>query len=587
MIRSDRRAARLAAYVALLAAGVGAQAPPRRPLPRWPDSVSAGDWQLPGRDHGMTRFSPLDQINAGNVQELRPVWRFETGVADAHEGNPLVVGATMYVHTPFPNAVVALDLTRPEGPPLWRYAVPEATAGLTVPSGCCGAVSRGLAYHPSGIVFAPLFHGELAALDARTGREIWRVRNADYRAGGSMPGAPLVAKDLVIVGTGGAEYGVRGHLTAYLAANGQLVWRAYHTGPDRDLLLDADANPHYASHRGPDLGVSSWPPDGWKLGGATASGWISYDAELELVYYGTDQPAPATPLRRGGDNKWAATIMARSASTGKLRWALQLTPHDEWGYGASNENILVDLTMRGAPVKALVHLDRNGFGYTIDRATGRLLLGEPLGPVNWATRIDRGTGAPIREPRFAVSTRPLASVCPAAAGMKGLGPAAFSPASSLFFVPLNNLCMNLQAAPVTYAEGQPYAGTRIRVAPGPGGSRGRFIAWDARTGAIVWQIQEPYPVTGGALATAGGLVFYGTMDGWLKAVDAGNGRDLWRYKTPSGVMGSPITFTGPDRKQYVAVLSGLGGWLARGGEGATPEMATITQAGGVLMVFGL
>jgi PQQ-dependent dehydrogenase (methanol/ethanol family) len=586
-----RPAWRAAALAALVGAGPtvlsGQARPARAAAPTWPVTAAPGDWVLPTRDYAATRFSPLDQITAQNVHQLKPVWSFSTGLLRAHEGNPLVVDGVMFVHTPFPNAVFALDLTKPGAPILWRYAVPASIARLTPAAGCCDVGSKGIGYHPSGKLYVPVFSGDLAALDARTGREIWRVRNVDSKVGGSMPGPPLVVKDLVIVGSGGAEYGVRGHLTAYDAATGRLVWRGYHTGPDAEVLLDTDANIQYSSHRGPDLGVKSWPADEWKRGGATASGWLSYDPELDLVYYGTDHPGTYHAATRPGDNKWSNTLFARSATTGKVKWALQLTPHDEWGFDASNENILADLQIQGAPVKALVHFDRNGFAYTVDRVTGRLLLAERYGPANWASRIDAGSAVPLRDPRFAQSATTTTGICPAAPGEKGSNPAAFAPAAGLFFVPVNNLCMDLTPAPAAYVAGRPYLGATFKLSPGPGGNRGRFIAWDATTGSIAWQIQEPYAVTGGALATAGGLVLYGTMDGWLKAVDQKSGQELWRYKTPSGIVGSPIAFSGPDGREYIAILSGLGGWLGQPNNGAFPGLAQISNQGGTLTVFGL
>lgn len=563
------------------AAGQG-QAPPA------PDSVAPGQWRLPNGDYAETRFSPLASITTANVANLKPVWTFGTGHLRAHEGSPLVVDSVMYLHTPFPNAVFALNLAQPGAPILWTYTVPASVRRLPVPVGCCDAGSQGLAYHPSGKLFVPLYHGELAALDAKTGREIWRVRNTDWRTGGSMPAAPLVVRDLVLVGTGGAEFGVRGSLTAYDALTGRLVWRAYHTGPDSTVLLRGDANPSYSSHRGRDLGVSTWPAGAWERGGATASGWIAYDPELDLVYYGTDHPAPLDARARAGDNKWAATIFARSAATGDVRWAYQVTPRDQWGYDASNETMLADLSVGGKPVKALVHFDANGFGYTLDRTTGKVLLAERMGPLNWAQHVDLDTGVPTVDPQFATATdRRVNGICPATIGLTGHQPAAFSPSSSLFFVPLNNLCMSFQATGATYQAGKLYTGATIRMAAGPGGSLGRFVAWDAATGAIAWQIQEEYPVTGGALATAGGLVFYGTLDGWLKAVDERTGQELWRFKTPSGIMAAPISYRGPDGRQYIAVVSGLGGWLGAGGNGAIPAIGTITNPGGVLTVFGL
>jgi PQQ-dependent dehydrogenase (methanol/ethanol family) len=587
--------------LAFLAASAGSAAAQRRPVPA-PPTLPPGEWASAGRDPALTRFSPLDQISAATVGSLRPVWTFSTGVLGPHEGNPLVIGSVLYLQTPYPNTVYALDLAKPGAPILWKYSPPgSGRAGPPPPTGCCDTGNRGLAHHPSGKIYAPLLTGELAALDAATGREIWRVRNADPRSGATLAAAPLVAGDLVLVGISGAEYGVRGHLTAYDALSGRLVWRGYSTGPDTEVLVDGPANSAYGSHQGRDLGVSTWGGEGWRQGGGTTSGWISRDPALGLVYYGTDQPAPGNPGIRPGDNKWASSILARELMTGRVRWALQITPHDEWGFGGSNENILVDLELRGAPVKALVHFDRNGFAYTIDRTNGRILLAEKYGPTNWARTVDQGTGVPQRDPGFAapgatppVPARPRGAaapagplICPSSLGAKFLQPAAYAPSSQRFFVPLNNLCMTLTIQPVRYEPGKPYSGAQLRFAPGPGGNRGRFIAWDASTGTIAWENREPLPVSGGALATAGGLVFYGTLDGWLKAVDQRDGRELWRFKTPSGIVGNPITFTGPDGKQLIAVLSGGGGWWAQGAGTQLGEPGTLTTPGGVLLVFGL
>jgi len=576
---------------------LGSAIPPalaaQRPTtPTRPGTVSQGDWPAAGRDLALTRYSPLDQVNARTIAQLRPVWTFSTGSLRAHEGGPLVVGATMLVHTPYPNQVFALDLSRPGAPIKWRYAapLPPAPGGTSragssppaMPTGCCDVGSRGLAYHESGKVLVPLLSGELVALDAATGREIWRVRNSDWHSGATLAGAPLVARDLVIVGVSGAENGVRGHLTAYDALTGRQVWRGWSTGPDSEVLLDGPANPSYTSHQGRDLGVSSWGGTGWQAGGGTTSGWLSYDPVLNLVFHGTDQPAPGNPALRPGDNKWTSSILARDAATGKVRWALQLTPHDQWGYGGANESILADLVVRGNPVKALVHFDRNGFAYTIDRATGRLLLAEKYGPVNWAARVDQATAVPVIEPQYTAPTgaEPRTDICPGSIGTKFLQPAAFSPLTGLFYVPLNNLCMDLQLRPGASAP-------LVRMKAGPGRTRGRFIAWDAATATIAWENREPLAVAAGALATAGGLVFYGTMEGWLKAVDQRTGQELWKFKAPSGIVGNPIAFLGPDGRQYIAVLSGLGGWWGLGANGAFPDIGSVSQQGGTLLVFGL
>jgi PQQ-dependent dehydrogenase (methanol/ethanol family) len=566
-----------------------APGPPQVPRPQ---AVLAGEWPMTGRDYGLTRYSPLDQITTANVAELRPVWSFATGAFRAHEGNPLVIGGTMYVHTPYPNVVYAIDLSRPGGTVQWKYSAPlpkavargaQPAEPAPMPTGCCDVGNRGLAYHPSGKLYAALLNGDLAALDARTGREIWRVRNARSDSGGTVASAPLVVRDLVLIGESGAEYGVRGHLSAYHALTGRLVWRGWSTGPDTDVLIRGPANTNYRSHQGRDLGVSTWPAEMWRQGGGTASGWISHDPALDLVYYGTDQAAPGTAAQRPGDNKWTSTIFAREASTGRVRWAYQVTPHDEWGYGGANENILVDLPGSGAPLKALVHFDRNGFAYTIDRATGRVIVAERYGPANWARVVDLGSGLPTLQP----SPVGKAGLCPAAIGTKFLQPAAFSPLTNLFYVPLNNVCMERKTGPVVYVPGQLYLGTRDSIIPGPGGNRGRFIAWNASTATIAWEVREPLTVASGALTTAGGLVFYGTMEGWLKALDQQTGRELWRFQTPSGIVGNPMSFSGPDGKQYIAVFSGVGGWWALRGNGAALDSAATTPREGMLMVFGL
>lgn len=572
--------------ILVLVAGAGSVDTMQQPRSAADSTKADGEWASAGRDDRLTRWSPLDQINRDNVASLAPAWSFSTGIAGPHEGGPLVIGSTLFVQTPYPNQVYALDLTRPGAPVKWKYVAPlprpvrgarapRDTTPPAMPTGCCGGGSRGLAWHKSGRIYVPILSGELAALDAKTGREIWRVRNSDWRTGAFLTGAPLVAGDRVIVGVSGAANGVRGYLTAYDAANGRLVWRAWSTGPDADVLLDGPANAAYPSHQARDLGRSTWPGEAWRQGGGTPSGWLSFDAALGLVFYGTDEPGPPNPAVRPGENKWTSSVIARELSTGRMRWALQLTPHDQWGFGAGNENVLVDLTIAARPVKALVHFDRNGFVYTIDRTVGKLLTSERYGPLNWALSVDPGSATPRLEPKYGAprGNASTAGVCPAGVGAKSFPPVSFAPPTGMFFVPLNNLCMDMRIMP----GGRDVA---VTLEPGPGNVRGRFIAWNAATTALAWENREPLPVSGGALATAGGLVFYGTLDGWLKALDQSSGRELWKYKTPTGIVGSPITFLGPDGKQYVAVLSGLPA-------GALDNEASPGPTMGVLTVFGL
>jgi PQQ-dependent dehydrogenase (methanol/ethanol family) len=555
---------------------------------------------MPARNHASTRFSDQDQINAGNASSLRLAWTFSTGVLKGHEAAPLVVGDTMYVVTPYPNVVYALDLSRPRGPVRWVYKPKPAAAAQGV--ACCDVVSRGAAYD-GGRLFFNTLDDHTIALDALTGREIWNTQVGDINHGESMTMAPLVVKGRVLVGNSGGEFGVRGWLTALDAASGRIAWRAYSTGPDADVLIGSDFKPFYAQDRGPDLGVSSWPPEMWKIGGGTVWGWISYDPALNLVYYGTSNPGPWNPDQRPGDNKWTATLFARDADTGRAKWAVQLNPHDLYDYDGVNENVLVDLSLGGQSRKVLLHPDRNGYVYVVDRVSGEILSARPFVHVTTTTGIDLGTGRPLavedKKPGFGKVVR---DICPAAPGGKDWQPSAFSPRTGLLYIPHNNLCQEEEGVQANYIEGTPFVGANVKMYPGPGGNRGGLIAWDPVTGTAAWKIAERFPAWSGALATAGDVVFYGTMDRWFKAVDARTGELLWEFQVGSGIVGQPITYRGPDGKQYVAILSGVGGWSgavvsgpldtrdgssALGFVNAMADLPQYTNSGGMLYVFAL
>jgi PQQ-dependent dehydrogenase (methanol/ethanol family) len=566
-------------------------------------SRNANQWVMTGRTYDLQRYSPLTQITTSNVRDLVPAWTMSTGTLRGHEGNPLVVGSVMYVHSSFPNKVYALDLAKPGAPQIWSFT-PEQPADV-IPIACCDVVNRGLAFHPAttanpaGVLYIELLVGDLLALDAKTGKQVFRVKSVDYKRGETMTNAPIVIKDVVITGNSGGEFGVRGRVTAYNALTGEEVWRAYSTGPDADVKIVGDANPNYASHRGKDLGVSTWQGDEWQRGGGTTWGWYSYDAESNTLYYSTGNPGTWNPDQRPGDNKWSMTIFARNPDNGQAKWAYQMTPHDEWDYDGVNENILFDQGGR----KLLAHFDRNGFAYTLDRTTGKVIVAEPFGPVNWASKVDLSTGVPVRNAKFGTTAKKnTEGICPAAIGFKDQQPAAYSPQTGLFYVPANHICMDYEGVEVKYSAGQPYVGAIVRMFPGPGGNRGRFIAWDPMKGKVAWENKEQLAAYGGALTTAGGLVFYGTMEGWLKALDAKTGKELWKFKTPSGIIGNPMTFVGPDGTQYVAVLSGIGGWAGigvaagigaedptagLGALGAFGDAGQFSNQGGVLTVFAL
>jgi lanthanide-dependent methanol dehydrogenase len=518
-----------------------------------------GQWVLPSKNYASTRYSTLGQITTENVKRLKSAWTFSTGALRGHEGQPLVVGTTMFAHSAFPNHIYALDLAKEGAPIKWKYTPRQDERA--VPVACCDLVHRGVNYVDGKILFSTL-DGQVIALDANTGKEIWKVRNADPTKGETMTMSGLVIKDKYIVGVSGGEFGVRGWVAAYAVSDGKQAWKALSMGPDADIKLAADfnsANPHYGQKG---VGTSTWPGQQWQIGGGTTWGWYSYDPDLNLFYYSTGNPGTWNPTPRQGDNKWSMTIFARNPDTGEAKWGYQMTPWDAWDYDGINEHILADLNIGGKPVKALVHFDRNGFGYTLDRTNGTLLVAEPFVYVNWAKGIDKATGRPIEDAtKRTKQGADTKDICPCAMGGKDQQPAAFSPKTGLFYVPTNNMCMNYEGVEAKYTAGAPYVGANVLMFPGRGGHLGEFIAWDATTGKKVWGIKEPFPAWSGALTTAGDVVFYGTMDGWFKAINAKTGELLWKHKLASGTIGNPMTYMGPDGKQYVAIYSGVGGWF--------------------------
>ena len=551
-------------------------------------------------DPANTRFSPLDQIHTGNVSTLGVAWTFATGVLAGHEAAPLIVGSTMYLVSPFPNFVYALDLSRPGAPMKWKYDPKPLGAARGV--ACCDIVNRGGVWWNSSIIFNTL-DGRTIAVDAETGREKWSTQLGDINKGETMTMAPIVARDKVLVGNSGGEFGVRGWIVALNAADGTLAWRAYSTGPDRDVLIGPDFKPFYEMDRGKDLGMTSWPGEAWKTGGGTVWGWVSYDPELNLVYYGTGNPGPWNPEQRPGDNKWSAGIFARNPDSGQAKWFYQWSPHDLYDHDGVNENVLVDLQMNGTTRKVLIHPERNGHMYVMDRTSGEVLSATPFVHITSNKGVDLKTGRLIPVDDKKPSTGIVVTdICPSAPGAKDWQPSAFSPRTGLLYVPHNNLCMDFEGVEVSYIAGTPYVGANVVYKPGPGGHQGLVTAWDPVAARPAWQITEKYPAWSGTLATAGDVVFYGTMEGWFKAVHARTGQVLWQFKTGSGIIGQPVTYRGPDGKQYVAVFSGVGGWpgsvvvndldtndrTAGNGWGeAMRDLKKDTQKGGTLYVFSL
>jgi PQQ-dependent dehydrogenase (methanol/ethanol family) len=564
------------------------------------------NWAMQAGDMYNQRYSKLKQINTGNVGKMQVAWTFSTGVLRGHEGSPLVVDGRMYLHSPFPNKVFAIDLDTQKI--LWKYEPKQDPA--VIPQMCCDTVNRGLAY-AEGKVILQQADSMLVALDAKTGKKVWDVKNGDPKLGAVNTNAPHVFKDKVLTGISGGEWGVRGFIAAYNLSDGKLAWKGYSVGPDNEMLIDPEKTMTWTDGAmkpvGKDSSLKTWKGDQWKLGGGTTWGWYSYDKALNLVYYGTGNPSTWNPAQRPGDNKWSMTIFARDVDTGQAKWVYQMTPFDEWDFDGVNEMILADIDVKGKPTKALVHFDRNGFAYTMDRVTGALLVAEKYDPkVNWATHVDMKSGRPQVVAKYStakngpdVNTK---GVCPAALGSKDQQPASYDPETKLFYVPTNHVCMDYEPFKVEYTAGQPYVGATLSMFPAPNshGGMGNFITWNAGTGKIVQSKPEKFSVWSGSLNTAGGLSCYGTLEGYMKCVDKKDiNKELFKFKTPSGIIGNVFSYEHKG-KQYIGVFSGIGGWagigMAAGLEkdtdglgavGGYRELNQYTELGGSLTVFTL
>jgi methanol dehydrogenase (cytochrome c) subunit 1 len=561
------------------------------------------NWVMQTKDYSSTHFSGMYQINIQNVHKLKPVWSFSTGVLNGHEGGPLVVNGIMYVHSPFPNNIFAIDLDDP-GRILWEYKPKQNPAARAV--ACCDVVNRGLAYAPGtknypATIFQDQLDGHLTAIDAKTGKLIWKMENSDIAVGSTLTSAPFVAKDLVIVGSAGAELGVRGYATAYSIKDGSQKWRVYATGPDEDIGIGEGFNkdnPHYGQFG---LGTKTWEDDAWKIGGGTNWGWYAYDSDLEMIYYGSGNPAPWNETMRPGDNKWTMTIWGRDVNTGKAKFGYQKTPHDEWDYAGVNYMGLSEQKVDGKMTKLLTHPDRNGLVYTLNRETGDLVNAFKIDDtVNWVKKVDLKTGLPIRDPEYSTHMDHEAKgICPSAMGYHNQGIESYDPNKKLFFMGTNHICMDWEPFMLPYRAGQFFVGATLNMYPGPKGTLGQVKAMNSVSGKFEWEVAEKFAVWGGTMATAGDLVFYGTLDGYIKALNSKNGEELWKFKLPSGVIGHPITYK-HDGKQFVAIYYGVGGWpgvglvfdlqdptAGLGAVGAFKELAHYTQMGGGVMVFAL
>lgn len=502
-------------------------------------NVAAGDgqWTMAAHDFAQTRFSELTDITPANARGLAPAWRVALpgGVGAA---TPLVAGGTLFLATAGPTFVIAVDIAR-AGAVRWRTAVTSAA--------CCGVARPGLAYSGTRL-FVTTPGGVVAALDPGSGRELWR--RTPGLPGDTLADAPLVIRDRVIVANRG---GARGWVAALDAGTGRELWRAWNTGPDADALVGMDFDPFYPADRGADLGVRSWLPGAWRAGGGATAGALAYDAALDLLYYGTGSPAPANHERRPGDNKWTSGAFARDTRSGEARWFYQWSPHDRFLYSGGGDYLLLELPDSGGSRAVVLHPGRNGLVYLLDRRTGEVLAADTLGPATTSYAVDAETGRPVADsalfPRTGRTTR---LVCPAAPGETDEPAAAFSPRTGLVFLGHSNLCMDIE--PRDSHDGAP---VEIRRYPGPGGHRAAVTAWDPVTRRAAWQVREAHAVRG-MLATAGGLVWYGTADGRLAAFDAASGAAAWERRLGTAILTPPVTYRAPDGRQQVAVIAADG-----------------------------
>jgi PQQ-dependent dehydrogenase (methanol/ethanol family) len=538
-------------------------------------------WTAPGADQSLTRHSRLKDINTTNASKLSFVWAQSSGTLRGHEGQPLVVdvGGTpmMYMESGWPNIVQALDLSDPDHPKqIWHYTKTTNRDESAVPRACCDTVNRGVSYADGKLVFGTL-DGFVIALDAKTGKELWVVKHAYPEKGETITPVPLIAEGKVVIGFGGDEFAARGRLTAYELASGKKLWEFYATGKDSEIGLTKDSNkahPEYGT-AGKDIGVSSYPGDEWQRGGGAQWGWYSYDPELKLVYTSSGNPGLWSPSYRckfktheecnngTQDNKFSMAIFARKIDTGEVVWVYQMTPFDQWDYDGVNENMLEDATVDGKMRKILIHFDRNGFAYVLDRVDGTLLRAHKYVTVNWAEKIDLKTGRPIKVKEHSpFGPNEMHQACPSAMGGKDQQPAAIDPSEpGIAYVPTNNWCMEDEPQERSHTQqGTVYVFANVYMYPEKPGVTGKFKKFNVLTGETVWEIPDPYPNWGGALVTDGGLAFYGSLNGDFRAVDRSNGKVLWQVHLGSGIIGNPITYKIAG-KQYVSVWSGIGGWI--------------------------
>ncbi|OYW92417.1 MAG: PQQ-dependent dehydrogenase, methanol/ethanol family, partial [Caulobacterales bacterium 32-67-6] len=520
------------------------------------------EWLSYGRSYSEQRFSPLTQINTESVGELGLAWSYEFDTDRGQEATPIVKDGVLYTTTAW-SKVFAFDAAT--GALKWSYD--PKVAGEKAFDACCDVVNRGVAVW-GGKVYVGALDGRLIALDAETGAEAWSVQTTDTAKPYTITGAPRVVKGKVLIGNGGAEYGVRGYLSAYDAETGALIWRFF-TAPNPDGQPDGAASDAILAEKA----AGTWFGEGWKATGGGATVWdsMAYDPKLDLLYVGVGNGTPWNHEKRSdgkGDNLFVSSILALKPDTGQYVWHYQTTPGESWDYTATQHIILSELTIAGQTRQVLMQAPKNGFFYVLDRATGELISAEPYVPITWATGVDKATGRPIEAPGARYRDAPSLQI-PAPFGAHNWHPMAFNPQTGLVYIPA-------QVVPFAYVNDANYrhqpgawnVGTDFLANALPDDAaqlaglkamvKGQLIAWDPVAQKARWTVEHPFFWNAGVLTTAGGLVFQGAAEGTFSAYDAATGAKLWSYETVNGVIAPPSTYE-IDGEQYVALMVGYGG----------------------------
>ena len=552
------------------------------------DAKTTGDVVHFGLGQQGQRYSALEQVNVKTVKNLVPVWSFSFGGEKqrGQESQPLIHDGKMFVTASY-SRLFALDAKT--GKKLWKYEhrLPEGIMP------CCDVVNRGAALYDNLVIFATL-DAQIVALNKDTGKVVWKDKIDDYAAGYSATAAPLIVKGLVITGVSGGEFGVQGRMEARDAKTGKMVW----------VRPTVEGNMGYKWVNGEKVenGISgtlnaTWTGDLWKTGGAATWNGATYDPDTNLVFAGTGNPAPWNSHLRPGDNLYSSATVAIDPDTGKIVWHYQTTPHDGWDFDGVNEFVSFDYKdpKTGQIIKAGGKADRNGFFFVIDRTNGKLINAFPfVKDISWAKGFDLSTGRPIYvdenrpgDPTAGADGKKGKTVvaAPSFLGGKNQQQIAYNPKTGLFYVPANEWSMDIWNEPVSYKRGAAYLGAGFTIKALHDDYIGALRAVDPVAGKIVWENKNFAPLWGGVLTTGGGLSFYGTPEGFLKALDAKTGKEVWSFQTGSGVVAPPVTWQ-ENGEQYVAVVSGWGGAVPLWG-GDVARRVNFLEQGGSVWVFKL